>query len=69
MSGPIEDGAKLFACVEGRKLHGAKVTEYSKNCMGFHQLTLVSKVRRYKFFEFIHEIRYLLDILHTHTLQ
>lgn len=35
--------------------------------MGFHQLTLVSKVRRYKFFEFIHEIRYLLDILHTHT--
>lgn len=35
--------------------------------MGFHQLTLVTKFRRYQFFEFIHEIRYLLDILHTHT--
>lgn len=29
MSGRNQDGAKLFASVEGRKLHGAKITPYT----------------------------------------
>lgn len=37
MSGLIQDGVKLFASGEGRKLHGAKITLYTVSHLGYDE--------------------------------
>lgn len=53
MSGRIQDMVKLFAIVEGRKLHGAKITLYTDLITIFlmHSLdiTFINKILHYFF--------------------
>lgn len=43
MSGRIQNGAKLFASVNGRKLHGAKIIKMKKG-VGYDELELDAKL-------------------------